>query len=89
VPAVNEQLRHELAEGNKTKQYARQQTGELTASKKQSIRRANIRKQSDRILREKTEKVRVPKELREQPLDVQKLKAIAELAKQIQGRPRQ
>jgi len=40
------------------------------------------------MFREKTEQARIPKELREQPLDFQKLKAIAESAKQIQGRTR-
>ncbi len=89
LTAANEKLQHKAAVNNQVKQQARKQIGELTASKKQSIHRTNARKQSDRILREKTEKVRVSKELREQPLDVQKLKAIAELAKQIQRRPRQ
>jgi hypothetical protein len=85
VSAVKEKPQHESAESSTVKQ----QIGELTASKKQSKRRASARKQSGRIIREKTEKDRVPKELREQPLDVQKLKAMAELARQIQGRPRQ
>ena len=89
VSVVKEKPQPESAESSTVKQQAMPQIGELTASKKQSKRRANARRQSDRILREKTEKVRVSKELREQPLDVQKLKAMAELAKQIQGRPRQ
>jgi hypothetical protein len=83
VPAVNEQPPRESAESSTVKQQARQQIGEL---KKPSNYRNSTRKQPDRIFREETEQVRVSKELREQPLDVEKLKAIAELAKQIQRR---
>jgi len=39
-------------------------------------------------LQNKTQQVKALKELREQPLDVEKLKALAALAKQIQGQRR-
>jgi hypothetical protein len=57
-------------------------------AKKSFNRRINTRKQSGRILRNKTEQVKPSKEHREQPLDIERLKSIADLAKQIQPRPR-
>jgi hypothetical protein len=40
------------------------------------------------MLREKTQPVRTLKEISKQPLDVEKLKALATLVKQIQGHRR-
>jgi chromosome segregation ATPase len=87
VPAVKEQPSHEPAESSTVKQKAKQQAGESKAAKKSFNRRTNIRKQPDRNIRKKTEKVKLSKELKEQPLDVERLKAIADLAKRIQNRP--
>jgi len=86
VQAVKEQPLCKPAESGTVKQQARQQIGELKDPNKPSKRKSDTRKQSDRMLKEKTEPARIPKELREQPLDVEKLKAMAELAKQIHGR---
>ena len=86
VPAVTEQSQQESDESSAVRQQTQQQIGELKADLKLPKSRIIARRRSDRMLREKTEPARIPKELREQPLDVEKLKAIAELAKQIQGR---
>ena len=88
VPAVKEQTSAEHAESSTVKQQAKQQAGESKAAKKSYNRRINVRKQPDRLIREKTEQVKLSKELRDQPLNVEKLKAMAELAKQIKGRSR-
>jgi len=88
VPAVKEQPLPEPAESSTVKQQAKQQAGESKAAKKSYNRRVNIHKQPDRLVREKTEQVKLSKELREQPLDIQRLKAIADLAKQIHNRSR-
>ena len=88
VSTSDNKLEQKITEHKQVKQQARQEIGELTATKKQSKRRINPRKQSDRMFREKTEQARIPNELKEQPLDVEKLKAMAVLAKQIQGRTR-
>jgi hypothetical protein len=82
VPAIKEHPQQELAKSQKAKQT---QTGESTASKKPS---KNKSIEPNWMLREKTEQVRISKELKEEPLDVQKLKAIADLAKKIQGQRR-
>ena len=81
VPVDNEHPPHEPAESSTVKKQA----NELKAAQKPSKRRINIRKQPDRLIREQTKQVKVSKELREQPLDVQKLKAMADLAKKIKG----
>ncbi|MHC4204414.1 MAG: hypothetical protein ACYSTT_07160 [Planctomycetota bacterium] len=88
VPTVKEQPPLEPAESSSTKQQAKQQAGESKAAQKSYNRRINVRKQPDRLLREKTEQIKLSKELREQPLDVERLKAMAELAKKIKGRSR-
>ena len=88
MPAVKAQPQSESAESSTAKEQARQKIGELKTAKKQSQSKINARKHYHRMLKEKTEQARIPKELREQPLDVEKLRAIAELAKQIQGRNR-
>jgi hypothetical protein len=80
---TNRPLQHKVAEPKQTEQTIKQQAAEVPTAGLQ--RGAAKRRQADGgTLRESTEKSR---ELRE-PLDVQKLKAIAALAKQIQGRPR-
>lgn len=86
VPAVKEHPKHESAKSNTVKQQASPQLGELKASKRPAKPKISTHKQPDRIFREETEQVRVSKELRELPLDVEKLKAIADLAKRIQRR---
>ena len=85
VPTVNEQPPNEPAESSTVKQEAKLQTGESKAAKKSSKRRINIRKQPDRPIREKTEQIKLSKEHRDQPLDIEKLKAMADLAKKIKG----
>jgi len=89
VPAIKEQPSHETAESSTVKQQAKQHASETKTTPKTSKRRINIRRQPDRLIREKTEQVKLSKELREQPLDVEKLKAMADLAKKIQNRPKQ
>jgi cell division septum initiation protein DivIVA len=86
VPAVTEKTQQESAESSSIGQQTQQQIGELKATLKPPKSSFITRKRSERMFREKTEHGRIPKELREQPLDVEKLKAIAELAKQIQER---
>ena len=87
VPAVKEQPSAEPAENSTVKQQSKQQAGELKVAKKSYNRRINIHKQPDSPVREKTEQFKLSKELREQPLDIERLKAIADLAKRIQTRP--
>jgi hypothetical protein len=82
-PAINKQSQQEFAKSQKIRQI---QTGESTTLKNQSKNKAIKSYKPNWMLREKTGQDRIPKELREEPLDVQKLKAIAELAKKIQGR---
>jgi hypothetical protein len=84
-PAINKQPKQEFAKSQKTRQI---QTGESTTLKNQSKNKAIKSFKPNWMLREKTGQDRIPKELREEPLDVQKLKAIAELAKKIQGQRR-
>ena len=88
VPAVKEQPPHEPAETDTVKQQVKKQAGESKAAKKSFNRRINIRKQPERLLREKTGQIKLSKEHREQPLDIERLKSIADLAKRIQSRPR-
>jgi len=71
-----------------TKLQTKQQANESIAAKKSYNRRIKTRKQSGRDLRDKTEQVKLSKEHREQPLDIERLKSIADLAKRIQPRPR-
>jgi hypothetical protein len=86
--AVNKPLQHKVAEHKHAEEPIKQQDAEVPTGDKRLQRGAAKRRQADDgMLRENTEKARDPRELRE-PLDVQKLKAIAALAKQIQGRPR-
>ena len=87
VSPVKEQPSPELTDSNTVKPHTKQQAGESKATQKSYNRRINISKQPDRISQEKTEHIKLSKELREQPLDVEKLKAIADLAKRIQNRP--
>jgi hypothetical protein len=84
-PVINKQPQQEFAKSQKTRQT---QTGESKTLKNQSKNKAIKPYKPNWMLREKTGQVRIPKELREEPLDVQKLKAIAELAKKIQGQRR-
>jgi hypothetical protein len=84
-PAINKQPQQEFAKSQKTRQT---QTGESTTLKYQSKNKAIKSYKPNWMLREKTGQDRIPKELREEPLDVQKLKAIAELAKKIRGQRR-
>lgn len=70
------------------KPQTKQQADESIATKKSYKRRINTRKQSGRVHRDKTEQVKLSKEHREQPLDIERLKSIADLAKRIQPRPR-
>jgi hypothetical protein len=86
VPGANEQPRQEVAKSQKNEQQSSNRIGQ--ALRNLSRQRVLESLQPDRTLREKTEHFKTSKEVREEPLDVQKLKAIAELAKQIQGRRR-
>lgn len=83
VPAINEPQQQELAKSQKAKQT---QAGESTTLKNQSKHKATKPYEPNWLLREKSERVRTSKG--EEPLDVQKLKAIAELAKKLQGQRR-
>jgi hypothetical protein len=88
VPAASEQPGREVAKSQKNGQQSSNRTGQLRALKNLSRQRVLESLLPDRALREKSEHFKTSKEVREEPLDVQKLKAIAELAKQIQGRRR-
>jgi hypothetical protein len=88
VHAVKEQPQAESAESSLVSQQAKQKAGESKNAKKSYNRRAKIRKQSNRVIRERTEQFKLSKEHREQPLDIERLKAIADLAKRIQTRSR-
>jgi hypothetical protein len=82
IPTVNEQPPQEIVKSKKDKQYLTQKTSELKSSAKKTKHR-NIEPEVPKwMLREKTQQIRSSKEL---PLDVEKLKALAALAKQIQG----
>ena len=87
VSDVKKQPSPEPAEST-VRPQTKQQTDEAIAAKKSYNRRVNTRKQSDNLLRDKTEQVKLSKEHREQPLDIERLKSIADLAKRIQPRPR-
>ena len=86
VPGVKEHPENKSVKSNTVKKRVRQQLGDLKAAQKPSKSKISRQKQPGRIVREKTEQVKVSRELREQPLDVDKLKAMAELAKRIQKR---
>ena len=81
MPAVNQQPQQEIVKSKKDRQYLTQKTDELKSSSKKSKRRDIESEVPKWMLREKTQQVRSSKEL---PLDVEKLKALAALAKQIQ-----
>ena len=85
MPAKNEQPESKIAKSNKTRQPSSRQPGELKVSKNQNKHKAIQSKEPNWMLREKTEQVKASKELKEQPLDIQKLKSLAALAKQIRG----
>jgi hypothetical protein len=85
---VKDQPSPELAESGTIKQPPEQQADKSIAAQKLHNRRINIRKQSDRVPQEKTEQIKPSKERKEQPLDIERLKTIADLAKRIQTRPR-
>jgi hypothetical protein len=86
--AADKPLQQKVAEHKQTEEPIRRQAAEVPTADKRLQRRAAKRRQADDgMLRENTEKARDPRELTE-PLDIQKLKAIAALAKQIQGRSR-
>lgn len=84
VSAVNEKTFHESTERNMPKQP----TDGLKAIKKPSKSKIDIQRQRNSHIKEKYKQPKLTKEQKEQPLDIQKLQAIAELAKQIQGRRR-
>ena len=88
VPPVKERPSQELAESSTVKQRVKQQAAKSKAARKSFSRRIITRKQPDGLIREKTDKIKLSKENREQPLDIERLKAIADLAKQIHTRPR-
>ena len=85
VPAIKQTRRQETSKRQKAKQA---QTGESPTSIKPSKNNSIKPSEPNWMLREKTEQVRISKELKKEPLDVQKLKAIADLAKKIQGQRR-
>jgi hypothetical protein len=74
--------------GSTVKLQTKQQTNESITTRKSYNRRIKSRKRSDRVLQEKTEPVKLSKGHKEQPLDIERLKSIADLAKRIQPRPR-
>jgi len=88
VSTGKEQPPHEPAENSTIRQQAKQQAGKSKAAQKSYYRRIKTRIQPDRYIRENTKQAKMPKEIKEEPLDVQKLKSIAELAKKIQNRSR-
>lgn len=87
VAPGKEQQEYEPAESSTVRRQTKQQAGETKAQKLYN-RRINTRIQHDRHIGENTEQAKLPKEIREQPLDIERLKAIADLAKRIQSRPR-
>jgi len=87
MPAVMERTSAEPAEST-VKPQIKQQTDESITAQKSYNLRIKSRKRSGRVFQEKTEPVKQSPELREQPLDIERLKSIADLAKRIQTRPR-
>jgi chromosome segregation ATPase len=87
VPVAAKQPQHEIIELKHTEQHPKQRPAESPAADEQLLHRANEHGQAEGMFGENTEQARESKRPRE-PLDVQKLKAIAALAKQIRGRPR-
>jgi hypothetical protein len=88
MPTVNGQPQHELAKSRRARQQSTQQTGEVKSPTDQSKQKAIESKEPNWMLREKNQQVRASKDISEQPLDVEKLKALAALAKQIRGQRR-
>ena len=88
MPTVNEQPQHELAKSRRARQQSAQQTGEVKSPTDQSKHKAIESKEPNWMLREKNQQVRASKDISEQPLDIEKLKALAALAKQIRGQRR-
>jgi anion-transporting ArsA/GET3 family ATPase len=88
MPAVNEQPQHELAKSIKAKQQSSRQSGDVKSPTNQSKHRAIKYREPNWMHREKTQQERISRESSEQPLDVEKLKALADLAKQIRGQHR-
>jgi len=86
MPDVNEKPQQEIVKSKKDRQYLTQKTDELKSSLKKSKRRDIEPEVPKWMRRERTRRVRASKEL---PLDVEKLKALAALAKQIQGQHQQ
>lgn len=82
IPAVDQQTQQEIVKSKKDRQYLTQKTGELKSPSKKSKRSDVEPEVPEWMLREKTQQVGSSKDL---PLDVEKLKALAALAKQIQG----
>jgi hypothetical protein len=85
---TNKKLQQETLVINRVKQQPTQRTGEIKSPINQSKHRTIESKELNWMLREKTQQVRTTKEISEQPLDVEKLKTLAALVKQIQGHRR-
>ena len=86
LTAANEQLQGEIAERKQAEKQFKQQSAELTTANEQSKGEIAEREQAEKMPINSTEPAEETKEpQRGEPLDVQKLKAIAALAKQLQG----
>lgn len=86
LTAANEQFKSEIAERKQAEKQFKQQSAELTTANEQSKGEIAEREQAEKMPINSTEPAEETKEpQRGEPLDVQKLKAIAALAKQLQG----
>jgi len=88
LTTTNKKLQQETLLINQVKQQSTPRAGEVKSPISQSKHRAVKSKELNWMLREKTQPVRTLKEISKQPLDVEKLKALATLVKQIQGHRR-
>lgn len=87
VSAGKEQPPLEPAETSTPRRQAKQKAIKSKAAQKSYNRRINTLIQPGKNIQESAEQAKLPKEVREQPLDVQKLQSIAELAKKIKSGP--
>ncbi len=85
--AANGQHEHTVGDHNQTVERVEQQTSKPLVAGEQPQHRLDECRQADGTLGDGTQQAKKPRRQSE-PLDVEKLQAIAALAKQIQGRPR-
>ena len=95
LTATNEKLKHEINEVKQAEEHLQEQTVELLAAKKKLQEGRSGRKRVEKAIQGQTDPApatdTIPTDSKHanEPLDVEKLKAIAALARQIEQRPPQ